>query len=108
MSIRFVAARPIGSTGLSRALTARAPRDAANDNRPALSARAAEPDGLLRAALRHFAEHGLSAAEQARRNAEEAFFAGRSDDYRWWLAICTALDRRMAAAIEFRNQAGRK
>ena len=105
MSIRFVAARPIGCTGLSRALTARAPRDAANDNGPAF---AAGPDGLLRAALRHFAEHGLSAAEQARRNAEQAFFAGKSDEYRWWLAICTALDRRMAAAIAFRNQAGRK
>ena len=60
-------------------------------------------DRLLKAALRHFAEHGLSAADCARQNAERAFFDGEREDYQWWLAICGALDRRMAAAVAFRN-----
>ena len=76
------------------------PLNAANDNGAGLGGEA-----LLHAALRHFAEHGLSAANRARENAEEAFFAGRSDEYRWWMAICTALDRRMPAAVAFRRDA---
>ncbi|HEX7751361.1 MAG TPA: hypothetical protein VF440_03085 [Novosphingobium sp.] len=70
---------------------------AANDNHHGFT-----EDALLRAALRHFAEHGLGAAEQARRNAERAFFAGDRADYDWWLAICRTLDRRMAAAVAAR------
>lgn len=72
------------------------PLNAANENGTGIGG-----DRLLHAALRHFAEHGLSAAARARANAEDAFFAGRSDDYRWWMAICTALDRRMSAATAF-------
>jgi hypothetical protein len=74
---------------------------AANDNQTELSR-----DGLLRAALRHFAEHGLGAAEQAQRNAEEAFFAGNRKEYRHWLDICRALDRRMADAVHFHGEGG--
>jgi hypothetical protein len=67
---------------------------AANDNF------LAQPDdATLRAALRHFAEHGLAAAEQARRHAEDAFFAGDREAYRWWLDICRTLDRRMAREL---------
>jgi hypothetical protein len=76
------------------------PLNAANDNGAGLGGEA-----LLHAALRHFSEHGLSAANRARDNAEAAFFAGRSDEYRWWMAICTALDRRMPAAVAFRRDA---
>jgi hypothetical protein len=74
----------------------------ANDNHADLNS-----NGLLRAALRHFAEHGLGAAELAQRNAEQAFFAGNRNEYRHWLDICRALDRRMAAAYAVRPDAGR-
>ncbi len=71
----------------------------ANDNSP-LTAGAEIDDALLRAALRHFAMHGLAAAQRARRQAEKAFFAGDRDAYQWWLGICRTLDRRLAAAID--------
>jgi hypothetical protein len=54
---------------------------------------------MLRAALRHFAEHGMAAAAHARRQAEAAFFAGERDSYRWWLGVCRMLDRRMAREL---------
>ena len=60
-------------------------------------------DALLHAALRHFAEHGLAAAQRARKQAEAAFFAGDRQSYQWWLEICRTLDRRMAAEVEFRD-----
>jgi hypothetical protein len=68
------------------------PTRAANDNDSDLTR-----DGLLRAALCHFAEHGLGAAELAHRRAEQAYFAGDAKEYRHWLDICRALDRRLAA-----------
>lgn len=73
---------------------------AANDNgSPGHSAE-------LRAALKHFAEHGLSAATVARQNAEQAFFRGDRQGYQHWLGICRALDRRMASVLSTRVQAG--
>ena len=98
MTIRFAASKASGSSILARALAMPVPLQAANDNGDAICS-----DRLLKAALRHFAEHGLSAAERARQNAEAAFFAGQREDYQWWLGICGALDRRMAAAVAFRN-----
>jgi hypothetical protein len=65
-------------------------------------------DALLNAALRHFAQHGLAAAGMARSRAETAFFAGDREAYRWWLEICRALDRRMAAAVDFEPAGGRQ
>lgn len=56
-------------------------------------------DAMLHAALRHFAEHGLAAAQRARKQAEAAFFAGDRQGYQWWLEICRALDRRMASEL---------
>lgn len=53
----------------------------------------------LHAALRHFAKHGLAAAQHAR---EQAIAAARANDrqtFEWWLEICRALDRRMARGI---------
>jgi hypothetical protein len=91
MSIRFAAppqALRVRLSG-SRARAAAAP--AGNDNLAAHS-----DDALLHASLRHFAEHGMGAAAQARRRAEAAFFAGDRDGYRWWLGICRTLDRRLA------------
>ena len=57
-------------------------------------------DALLRLALKHFAKYGLGAAEQAREQAQAAFFAGKREEYRHWLAICRMLDQRMAAATQ--------
>lgn len=54
-------------------------------------------DTVLRETLRHFAAHGLQAAERAREKAESAFFSGDRNDYQHWMAICRMLDRRMAA-----------
>ena len=63
-------------------------------------------DALLHAALRHFAQHGLAAAQRARKQAEAAFFADDRQSYQWWLEICRTLDRRMAAEIELRVAGG--
>lgn len=94
MTIRF-AAPP---TALAPRMSARKIRETrglpANDNgsqRPT--------DAMLHAALRHFAEHGLAAAQRARKQAEAAFFAGDRQSYHWWLEICRALDRRMATEL---------
>lgn len=100
MTIRFAAAHAGESTAVARTLTILSPRLAANDNGCAFPR-----DEVLRAALRHFAAYGLGAAQQAYRNAETAFFAGKREEYRHWLAICRALDRRMADAVEFRRDA---
>jgi hypothetical protein len=80
-------------------MAARAIERVANDNCDAPLA--AHPnDQLLRAALRHFARHGLGAAREARAQAEKAFFAGDRQAYDWWLGITRTLDRRLAAEAE--------
>jgi len=66
----------------------------ANDNGGARTS-----DAMLHAALRHFAEHGLAAAQRARKQAEAAARAGDRRGYEWWLEICRALDRRMASEL---------
>lgn len=100
MTIHFAAAQTRDVSPLVRLLTATVPLSAANDNGGGIGG-----DQVLKAALRHFAEHGLSAASRARDNAESAFFAGKSEEYRWWMSICTALDRRMTAAYRFKRGA---
>ena len=95
MSIRFAAAGCGECTIVSRVLTRPRLRAAANDTDTGLAR-----DTLLRLALRHFASHGMGAANRARELAEAAFFAGNRDEYRHWLAICRTLDQRMAAATQ--------
>ncbi|NVD44072.1 hypothetical protein [Qipengyuania atrilutea] len=56
-------------------------------------------DSMLRAALKHFAQHGLGAAQNARMRAQEARFAGDHAAYRWWRDMCRSLDARMASAL---------
>jgi len=94
MPIRF-AAPP---SALAPRLSARRAREVcglpANDNGGERAS-----DAMLHAALRHFAEHGLAAAQRARKQAEAAFFAGDKQGYQWWLEICRALDRRMAREL---------
>jgi hypothetical protein len=89
MTIRFAAAgKPWGGRAGMRC------PPPANDNRSPFA-----PDDLPRAALLHFAEHGLGAALEARRLAEEAFFAGDRASYHHWLGICRTFDRRLARAL---------
>jgi hypothetical protein len=96
MPVHFAAACSNQYSRIRRLRAMRLPLNAANDNGNGVGG-----ERLLKAALRHFAEHGLSAAERARDNAEAAFFAGDREQYRWWMAICTALDRRMSSAVAF-------
>lgn len=71
----------------------------ANDN--ALAASGPQtPDPVLRAALKHFAQHGLGAARLARAQAQAAFTAKDRQSYEWWLDITRTLDRRLAGELE--------
>ncbi len=67
----------------------------ANDN----SGTEEQDEALLHAALRHFAQYGMAAAQRARRQSETAFFSGDRASYRWWLEICRLLDKRMAQQL---------
>lgn len=107
MPVHFAAACSNHYRAFLRLRSARMSLNAANDNAIGIGGKDVGGERLLRAALRHFAEHGLSAAERARDNAETAFFAGDSDQYRWWMAICTTLDRRMPAAVAFHRNSFR-
>jgi len=60
-------------------------------------------DAMMHAALRQFAQHGIGAAEHARRQAERAFFKGDRETYQWWLGICRTLDRRLAGSLTNSN-----
>lgn len=117
MAIRFVAAKGSADPVVAGATCRSAPLNAGNDNadrkcaasamtpsivnRP-LPSPAANDEQILGEALRHFARHGLSAAEHARRNAQVASQSGDSASCRWWIEICRRLDRRMAASFERR------
>lgn len=101
MTLRFAAARSPALSPVARALARRDRGRAANDNGGAGRA----DDLMLHDALRHFAAHGLGAAREARRQAEQAFFAGDRTSYDWWLGICRTLDRRLAGRLE-RQTAG--
>ncbi|EAQ30546.1 hypothetical protein NAP1_07200 [Erythrobacter sp. NAP1] len=112
MSLRFAPANRLAHapacTPIAKALAVRAQERVANDNNPKSGTKGPvkranagdhKPanDQMLRAALRHFAEHGLGAARQARAQAEKAFFEGDRQAYDWWLGITRTLDRRLAA-----------
>lgn len=59
------------------------------------------PDiAMVNAALRHFAEHGLAAAQHARKQAEKSHCEDDQQAFDWWLGICRALDRRMARELD--------
>lgn len=91
MSIRFAAPSHAIRNRMEQAEVQAARRLPANDNTARHASKAA-----LRAALRHFATHGLAAAQHARQQAETARQKGDEQTYIWWLEICHALDRRMA------------
>ena len=95
MTIRYAAARPITTpVYLTRASLGRLTAGAANDNGD-LQRR----DLVLRAALHHFAQFGLRAAENAAERAEAAHLRGDNADYRHWIEVCRALDPRRAGSL---------
>lgn len=71
---------------------------AANDNPPPL-----RDHPLLHEALRHFARHGLHAAQAACEKAEAALLEDDREGFDRWLAICRLLDRRKADALARRR-----
>jgi hypothetical protein len=98
MSIRYAAARPIAQPGLlTRAARGRLAARAANDNGDA-----AKHELVLRSALKHFAEHGLRAAEDAAERAVVAHRAGAREDLLHWLEICRTLDPGRATRLHRR------
>lgn len=105
MSVRFASAnhplRRLGWRAAGRGLVAPALARAGNDNGDAMlgartSASPFEP--MLIEALRHFAVHGLAAAEAALDEAEAASLAGDAHARAHWLAITAMFDRRRAVA----------
>ncbi len=127
MAIRFAAAKGHAIPVLSRVQCVSAPLDAANDNADRkcrsgsiglsivsretppsanMMLHAANDSQILTDALHHFARHGLSAAEHARRNANAARLEGDVSTCSWWIAICRQLDRRMADQFERHIAAG--
>ncbi|UYH56137.1 hypothetical protein N6L26_06175 [Qipengyuania sp. SS22] len=102
MPLHFAAARSAAHSPIARALAKKALARAANDNGDAahMQAEASSFDHMMRAALRHFAEHGMGAAEGARQQAEQAHFTGDTEAYEWWLGVCRTLDRRLAESLE--------
>lgn len=99
MPVHFAAARSTAHSPIARALARKAYSRAANDNGDG-GAPATSFDHVMRAALKHFVEHGMGAADAARFQAEEAHREGDKDAYDWWLGVCRALDRNLAARIE--------
>jgi len=100
MSVRFASTnhpvRRLGWRAAGRGLVAPALARAANDNGARMKM-AAGFDPLLTAALRHFAVHGLAAAETAADLAVEASQRDDADAKDHWLAVTRMFDRRLAA-----------
>ncbi|MEM7703823.1 MAG: hypothetical protein AAF251_17945 [Pseudomonadota bacterium] len=107
MTIRFAAATSsaFAARRLSpyepsaQTLIAQSIQRVANDNGLPACTRALS-DQVLRAALEHFAEHGLGAARSARAKAEAASKANDHQAFDWWLGITRTLDRRMGYEVE--------
>ena len=104
MMNRFVATRPPVAGLINPIRRGQIIGRAANDN--------GNPEGVLRhsaelrAALKHFAQHGLGAATVARQSAAQAFFSGDRRGYLHWLGICRILDRRMATVLSSQVETG--
>jgi hypothetical protein len=103
MSNRFASAnnpaRRLGWRAAGRGLVAPALARAVNDNGE-IAASGARFDPLLTEALKHFAVHGLAAAEAAADLAAEATSRDDADARDHWLAVTRMFDRRLAARAE--------
>ena len=102
MPIHFAAARCAARSPVARALARKAVHRAANDN-PGGAGECGAEARVLSAALRHFAEHGLRAAEEAARHAEHAWRAGERETCLWWTEVCHKLDRKLALELKRRT-----
>lgn len=104
MPLHFAAARSTAHSPIARALARKALGRAANDNIVAGHRVAVESsfDAMMRAALKHFAQHGFGAAREARNHAEQAHFIGDMESYAWWLDVCRTLDRQVAEDLVHR------
>ena len=101
MPIHFAAARSASRSPVARALAKKAVRRAANDN-PGGAGECGTELRVLGAALRHFAEHGVRAAEEAAMQAERAWRAGEQGSCAWWTEVCHKLDRKLASELKLR------
>jgi hypothetical protein len=106
MTLRLAAAqdpaRTAGRHAERRGLVARVQRAAANDHdTPAHGVAALDP--VVIAALRHFAVHGLDAANAARTCAEDARQVGDIAAVQHWQAITGMFDRRAAVTSPHRS-----
>lgn len=104
MTIRFAPSRNAQQLRMAKTRLRAFSTRAANDNARTTGETPGSPaddqdDALLYAALRHFAQHGMAAAQRARKQSETAFFNGDRASYRWWLEICRVLDKRMARQL---------
>ena len=93
MTVRFAPTRTPARSHLVRAFVKPAISTGANDNGD-------EDSERLRAALLHFANHGLNAAHAARDEAKRAFAAGDRPEADSWLEICSAFDRRLGESLK--------
>ena len=93
MTVRFAPARTPARSPLARAFEKPAISNAANDDGD-------DDNELLRAALEHFANHGLNAASAARDEAKRAFSTGDRSGAKAWANICSAFDRRLGAKLK--------
>lgn len=104
MPIHFAAARSASHSPVARALARRAVRRAANDNGCGLADVTTTGERhLLHAALRHFAEHGLRAAEEAAAQARTAWRDGEVEACRWWTGVCYKLNRPLARELSIQT-----
>lgn len=94
MSVHFAPARGPRKSAVAKVLARRLRQRASNDNgEPRLT------DPCFAEALRHFARHGLNAADNAHKEAENALIAGDRARYEHWHAICSVLDGRLADSL---------
>lgn len=98
MSIRFAAAGSGQCMVVACVLQRPRLRMADNDVDHGASAPICQDASLVHA-LRHFARHGLDAANEAGRLARQARRQGDTGQYQHWLGVCRHLDRRMAERI---------
>lgn len=94
MTIRFAGARVDGKSPIGAWRCHSAPMCAANENSGSHL-----DDETLVAALRHFARHGLAAAEHAGARALSASNQRDRDECLHWLAVCRQLDQRLAERL---------
>lgn len=96
MPIHFAGSRRPATSVLARSLSRPLRLHAHNDN-GTLDGALSVDTPLLRAALEHFAAHGLGAASAAFDRATAAGADGDVAGRHHWMAVCRVLDRRLPA-----------